>query len=215
RAPALPGHALTPLSTARGSGRSGRYRIGFDALESAPFVENRPGDAGQLVGERNRQHVVVQALFGGLDPGLEPIALPMLWPDLDQHDPGRLDEQSAQIAIAALRDAAKDRAVSSRDLLRDQSEPGTKVAAFCEGISSADCGHHRARDDRADARHRHQPLTPFVVTGQRCNLVGYALDALIEPAPTVGQSLDDLQHAWRKDVGAFSKDARQLGTQEA
>src|SRR6188508_1250327 len=81
RAPALPGHALTGPSTARGSSRSGR-RIGLNALESAPVVENRPGDAGQLVGERNRQHVVVQALFGGLDPGLEPVALPMLWPDL-------------------------------------------------------------------------------------------------------------------------------------
>ena len=101
RAPALPGHALTGPSTARGSSRSGR-RIGLNALESAPLVENRPGDAGQLVGERNRQHVVVQALFGGLDPGLEPVALPMLWPDLDQHDPGRLHEQGAQIAIAAL-----------------------------------------------------------------------------------------------------------------
>ena len=26
----------------------------------------------------------------------------MLWPNLDQHDPGRLHEQGAQIAIAAL-----------------------------------------------------------------------------------------------------------------
>ena len=62
-APALPGHALTGPSTARGSSRSGRCRIGLNALESAPLVENRPGDAGELVGERNRQHVVVQALL--------------------------------------------------------------------------------------------------------------------------------------------------------
>jgi hypothetical protein len=27
-------------------------------------VKNRPGDAGELVGKRNRQHVVVQALPG-------------------------------------------------------------------------------------------------------------------------------------------------------
>src|SRR5882724_262748 len=45
-------------STARGSGRSGR-RLRLDALEGASFVKNRPGDAGELVGERNRQHVVV------------------------------------------------------------------------------------------------------------------------------------------------------------
>src|SRR6266700_4235178 len=88
-APALPGHALTGPSTARGLSGSVRF-IGLDALEGAPFVKNRPGDAGELVGERNRQHVVVEALLGGLDPRLEPVAVPMLWPDLDQHDPGGL-----------------------------------------------------------------------------------------------------------------------------
>src|SRR5262249_29198387 len=99
-APVFPGHALTVLSTARGSGRSGR--IGLDALESAPLVKNRPGDPSELVGERDRQHVVMQALAGRRDPGLEPIALPMLRPDLDQHHPGRLYKQRAKIAIAPL-----------------------------------------------------------------------------------------------------------------
>ena len=51
--------------------------------------QDAPSNAGELVGERD-----------GFDPRLEPIALPMLWPDPDQHDPGRLDEQGAQIAIA-------------------------------------------------------------------------------------------------------------------
>src|SRR4029077_20246981 len=87
-APVFPGHALTGLSTARGSSRSGRCCIGLDVLEGTPVMENRPGDAGEFVGERNRQHVVVQPLFGGLDPRLEAIALPLLGPDLDQHDPG-------------------------------------------------------------------------------------------------------------------------------
>ena len=58
-APALPGHALTGPSTARGLSGSVRCFIGLDALEGAPLVKNRPGDAGELVGERNRQHVVV------------------------------------------------------------------------------------------------------------------------------------------------------------
>src|SRR5712671_973258 len=94
-------HALRGPSTARGLSGSARGFIGLDALEGAPLVKNRPGDAGELVGERNRQHVVVEALLGSLDPRLEPVAVPMLWPDLDQHDPGGLHEQSAQIAIAA------------------------------------------------------------------------------------------------------------------
>jgi hypothetical protein len=77
-APALPGHALTAPSTARGSSRSGCHRISLDALEGAPLVENRPGDAGELVGKRNRQHVVVQSFLGGFNPRFEAIALPLL-----------------------------------------------------------------------------------------------------------------------------------------
>src|SRR5215468_2748284 len=41
-APVFAGHALTGLSTARRSSRSGR--IGFDALESATLVEDCPSD---------------------------------------------------------------------------------------------------------------------------------------------------------------------------
>jgi hypothetical protein len=58
-APAWPGHALAVPSTARGLNGLGRGFIGLDAREGAPFVKNRPGDAGELVGERDRQHVVV------------------------------------------------------------------------------------------------------------------------------------------------------------
>ena len=46
-------------STARGLSGLGCGFIGLDALEGAPLVKNRPGDAGELVGERDRQHVVV------------------------------------------------------------------------------------------------------------------------------------------------------------
>jgi hypothetical protein len=79
RASMLPGRALTAPSTARRSRWSGRRRIGgLDARKGAPLVENRPGDAGELVGQRNGEHVVVQSLLRCLDPRLEPIAFPML-----------------------------------------------------------------------------------------------------------------------------------------
>ena len=98
----LPGHALTDPSTARGSRWTGCHRIGLDAREGASLVKNRPRNARKLVGQRNGKHVVVQSLPRRLDPGFEPIAFPLLGPELDQHDPGRLNEESAQIAIAAL-----------------------------------------------------------------------------------------------------------------
>jgi len=43
-----------------------------------------------------------------------------------------LHEQNAQVAIAAPGDFAEDGAVSRRDLLGHQSEPGAEVAAFGE-----------------------------------------------------------------------------------
>jgi hypothetical protein len=85
----LPGRALTAPSTARTSRWAGRHCIGLVAREGAPLVENRPRDAGELVGERNGEHVVVESLLRRFNPSFEPIAFPVLGPELDQHDPGR------------------------------------------------------------------------------------------------------------------------------
>jgi hypothetical protein len=51
----------------------------------------------------------------------------MLRTDLDQHDPGSLNKQTAQIAIAASRDAAEDRAVAGRYLLSRPFEKASPV----------------------------------------------------------------------------------------
>jgi hypothetical protein len=59
----------------------------LDAREGAPLVENHARDAGELVGQRNAEHIVVQSLLRCLDPGLEPVPFPMLGPELDQNDP--------------------------------------------------------------------------------------------------------------------------------
>src|ERR1700675_2768276 len=133
-APALPGRALTAPSTARGSrGLDDACIVGPRQLEGASFGQHRPGDPGKLVGERDRQNVVVQPPLGGFEPGFEPVMFPVLSPD--QHDPCRLHEQNTQVAIAAPRYFAEDRAVSRRDLLGHQSEPGAEVAAFGKYVS--------------------------------------------------------------------------------
>jgi hypothetical protein len=44
---------------------------------------------------------VVESLLRRFNPRFETIAFPLLWPKLDQDDPRRLNEQDAQIAIAA------------------------------------------------------------------------------------------------------------------
>src|SRR5215471_3082089 len=123
-------------STVPRSCRPGRHRVCLGTFEVASLVENRPGDAGELVGERDRQHVVVQQRLGGFDPGFEPVAFPALWPN--QHHPGRLYEQYAQVTITAFGYLAEDSAVSGRDLPRHQPEPGSEIAALGEHVAGAD-----------------------------------------------------------------------------
>jgi hypothetical protein len=60
-------------------------------LLARPRPKHCPGYAGQLVGERDRQHVVVQPPLGRFDPRFEPVAFPAF--RFHQSDPGCLDEQ--------------------------------------------------------------------------------------------------------------------------
>src|SRR6516165_10434084 len=130
--------------------------------------------------------------FGRFDPRFEPVALPALW--LDQHDPGRLYEQNAQVAIAASRYLAQDGAVSGRYLVGHQSEPGTEVTTLREHFARTDRGHHGARDERPDAGYRHQSHAGLILTGERCDLAGETFNARIEPTPVFCQVLDYPQH---------------------
>src|SRR6266704_1546333 len=203
------GYIIASSSRSRRSSRLGIGLVGHPRLETPATGKNAPGDAGQLVGKRDREDVVVQPLLGRLEPGLEPVALPAL--GLDQYDPRRLDEQDAQVAIATLRYLAEDRAIPSRDLLGAEPQPSGEVAAFCERIAIANGSHHRAGDDRPDPRHAHQPLATGISAGDCLDLARQALDALIEPAPVTSQVLDDVHHAWRQDIGGRGQYARQLG----
>jgi putative ABC transport system substrate-binding protein len=109
--------------------------------------------ARELVGKGDRQHVVVEALGGGRDPGLEAMALPGGGPQ--QHDAGGLDEERAQVPVAAFGDPPENGAISGGDLLRDEPEPSAKVAALGEGVTGSDGGNRGAGDEGADSRHRH------------------------------------------------------------
>ena len=59
--------------------RSRRRSATLDFVLEAPATSQyAPGDARELVGERDRQHVAVQPLLGRLDPGLSPWRFPLL-----------------------------------------------------------------------------------------------------------------------------------------
>jgi hypothetical protein len=84
------------LSVELGSGWLGRGLIDLPHLEGPAASQHAPGDAGELVGEGDCQHVVMQPFPGHLEPGLEPVALF----SLISTTPRRLHEQNSQVAIA-------------------------------------------------------------------------------------------------------------------
>src|ERR1041384_2886944 len=60
---------------------SAGYQLGdlkLAGFETSTARQHAPGDARQLVGECDCEDVVVQPLLGRLEPGLEPISLPVL-----------------------------------------------------------------------------------------------------------------------------------------
>src|SRR5215470_6389275 len=131
-------------------------------------MEDAPGDARELVGERDRQDVVVQALRCRRDPGLEAMALPSSGPE--QHDACSLDEERAQVLIRSFGNLAEDGAIAGGDLLRHEAEPGAEVASLGEGVTGSDGGNRGAGYDGADAGHRHQPLTGRVLLSKQLDL---------------------------------------------
>jgi hypothetical protein len=91
--------------------------LNLGCLECSTTSQDAPSNASELVGERDGEDVVMQALLGRFKPALEAMAIPAL--RLDEHNPRGLNEQHPQIAIAALRYLAEDGAVAGRNLLGD------------------------------------------------------------------------------------------------
>src|SRR6187431_1444386 len=126
------------------------------ASKSLPRANTLQAMRASLLASAIARTVVMQPLLGRFEPGLEPMPLPAL--RLDQYDPRRLHEQDPQVAIAALGYLAQDRSVAGRHLPRNEPQPCGEVSAFGECIARTDRCHHRAGDDRPDARYTHQPL---------------------------------------------------------
>src|ERR1700722_2060233 len=151
-----------------------RYDARFVA---AALDQDSQSDPRQLVGERDCQNVAMQTPGRSREPGSKAMLFPTL--GSEQNGAGALDEEHTQIAVSALRDAAKDRAITGRHLFRHQAKPRGKVSPFCKSSSIADRRDHGAGNDRADARNTHQLPTVHVGACQSLDLVCYLLDTIV------------------------------------
>lgn len=117
--------------------------------------QHSPGDTRHLVGHGNRRDIHMRSLLQAACPGRywrRPVAQEM------QHRSGSVNEQFAQVSIAMLRDADKLGLATRRDMPRHETEPCGEITPFAKTASSADSGHERSRNCRADARDLHQRL---------------------------------------------------------
>src|SRR5215831_19328915 len=136
---------------------------------------------------------MVQPLSRGGKPRSKAVLHPVPWPQ--QNDTGGLQEEHAEIAIAAFGDAPEDRSITGGYLLGNQTEPSSKIAAACERCSIADRGDDGARDDRTYSRYCHQMPTRLGVPGECFDFATHSLDAIVEAAPVLSQILQDANHS--------------------
>ena len=141
--------------------------------------KNAPGDPGQFVGQRNRQHIAVQPLFGGFNPGLEPVALPAL--GLDQHHPGRLHEQNSQVAIATPGYFSKDGTVPGRYLFETSPSQAAKSRPLVNTSPAPIAATIALEMIAPDTGNTHQSTTTRVLARDGFDFVRQTLDPLVEP----------------------------------
>src|ERR1700751_4264180 len=100
-------------------------------LITALLCEHGPGDPRELVGKGRSQNIRMQALNGANEPGAKAVLRPVRWPH--QNNPGCLDEEHAQVAVAALGDASEDSPVSGRHLFGHEAEPSRIIPPSRQG----------------------------------------------------------------------------------
>jgi hypothetical protein len=89
-------------------------------VNAASMIEHRPGNTSELVGQRHSEDVFMQSLGCCDQPAAETFFLPAIRPL--ENRTGALNEQSAQVSIAAPTDAAEDRPIASRDLFSARAQ---------------------------------------------------------------------------------------------
>ena len=116
------------------------------AIEGPLILPGGPHDACQFVGERDGGLVVAAALCGGECPGPQPIewsATPCGAAAGVEHGARAMDQERAQVYIAAFADPSEAPALARGVLAGGQSEPAGQVAAGAEALDIDNCGPQR------------------------------------------------------------------------
>jgi hypothetical protein len=183
-------------------GLSSRHRID-DALDlflqrrsrviRLAITQRRIADPGELVGNRASGLVVIGAALHGQSPAPQTVELParrVRDAGRAQHGARAMREQHAQVAVAALGDAAQGARAARRELFWRQTEPAGEMLRILEVADlAAGGGDHRRGRQQADAGDREQDGAGRTLPGQHGQFTLQLGDARFKHADFLDQQL--------------------------
>lgn len=127
--------------------RLGRHRLADPGRVALAGAEYRPGDPGQLAGERHDDLVLVSTA----DEATQPLAdQGLACRERRQSRPRPVDQERAQVSVAPLRDAEELWFAAGRRLPRYQAQPSREITTGSECLARADCGNQCGRVQRPE-----------------------------------------------------------------
>ena len=158
------------------------------------FVRDPGGyirDPGELRRQRHHHHIRMGALEQSPEPGAE---RGLAAAEPRERRPGAMDQERAQVDVAALRDAAEPGLAAGGHLPRHQPEPGREIARAREVLRLADRRGQRGGVERADARDRRQPPRRRRGARHLDELAVERRDAGVELGPLAAHLVGELPH---------------------
>ncbi len=141
-------------------------------------MPHTPCDAGELIGQRDRGHVVTASSLDSQRPGPQSVRM-LCELGGTQNGSCTVDEQHAEVAVAPLGDPAEASRQPRRVLSGREAEVCSEVTPGTEAPHISHVGHERGRGEHADPGYAHQERRVGHVLGEPLEL---PLDVL-GPAP--------------------------------
>jgi len=124
-----------------------------EGIVALVFDEHRPEHTCMLVGDGYQGLVIALTAMKIDDPSLQTICAGGVYPKRRlQRASGPLDQERAQVDIAAQADASQPGPAARTMLSRRETKPGAKLSPVPEDLCIGYRGRQRARCDRADAK---------------------------------------------------------------
>ncbi len=163
-------------------------------LEVLAILQRGPRQSRVLCGNGDGRSPVAPALDQGSDPTAEAI---LFLAETGNNGTCAIDQQTAQIGVACLRDTAQPCLAATAILTRRESDPGGYLPAVSEVVPGTDTGEQRTGRGWTDAAQLHQPLAARILTSDLSDRTVVFEQAILDMAGMLKQIADaTLRPAW-------------------